>query len=139
MSAPTPRTLRCANSGLYTGAAIMMLAAAIYVFCCKDALWQQLVAAGAAIITPIWAAYYALLRFTVDPGTITRRSMLGTTTISWSELTHAELQEARTHETESCTITLQAGEKNMRISSDLLPLEDVQELARELADCGLLR
>ncbi len=134
---PTYRNLRCANAQLYIAATIMVLAAAIYVLCCKDTLWQQVVAVFATIITPVWAAHYAILRFTVTAEGITRRSLRGTTTLRWAELTSATIQETRNQATESCTIHLQAGAANICISSDLLPLEEVQELAKELRESGL--
>ena len=134
---PTYRTLRCANAQLYVGATILVLAAAIYVLCSKDTLWQQITAVFATIITPVWTAHYALLRYTVTAEGITRRSLRGRTTLRWAELTSASIQETRNHATESCTITLQAGSSSMRISSDLLPLEEVQQLAKELRESGL--
>ena len=115
-----------------------MIGAAVYVLCCKDALWQQIAAVAAAIITPAWAAHYAILRFTVDAAGITRRSMRGSTCIKWAELSSATLQECHNQGTASCTIHLQAGKQKMSISSDLLPLDDVQELAKELRESGLL-
>ena len=135
---PTFRILRCANAQLYIAAAILMIGAAVYVLCCKDALWQQIAAVAAAIITPAWAAHYAILRFTVDAAGITRRSMRGSTCIKWAELSSATLQECHNQGTASCTIHLQAGEQKMSISSDLLALDDVQELAKELRESGLL-
>lgn len=135
---PTYRTLRCANAGLYAAATIMVVAAAIYVLCSKETLWQQMAAVLGAVATPVWAAHYILLRFTVDARGITRRSLLGSITLCWAELTDAQLKETQGQGTESCTICLQAGEKSMRISSDLLPLEEVQELAKELRECGIL-
>lgn len=135
---PTFRIIRCANAQLYIGAAILVLGAAIYVLCCKDALWQQVTAVAAAIITPLWAAHFSALRYTVDATGITRRSLCGTTTLRWDHLTGATLQETSTQGTESCTIHLQAGAVQMKVSSDLLPLETVQELAAELREIGLL-
>ena len=135
---PTDRTLRCANAGLYTGAAIMVVSAAIYVLCSKDTLWQQVTAILAAIITPVWAAHYALLRYIVTPRGITRRSLMGSTTLLWEQLTSTQLQETRTQGTESCSIILQAGSRTLRISSDTLPLDDVQQLAAELSQEGIL-
>ena len=135
---PTFRILRCANATLYIAAAIMMIGAAAYVLCCKDVLWQQIAAIVAAVITPVWAAHYAQLRITVDATGITRRSMLGSSCIKWSELTSATLQERSNQGTASCTIMLQAGHTAMCISSDTLPLEEVQELAEELRKIGLL-
>lgn len=136
---PTYRTLRCANAQLYTGAALLVIASAIYVLCCKDTLWQQVVAVLAALITPLWAAHYAVLRYTVDSTGVTRRSLRGTTTLRWDSLTAATLRETQTQATESCSIDLQAGEQNMTLSSDVLPLDDVKELAEELRQQGILR
>ena len=116
----------------------MMLAAAAYVLCFKEVLWQQIAAVVAAVITPVWAAHYALLRYTVDATGITRRSMLGSSSIKWSELTSATLQERSYQGTASCTIRLQTEHASMSISSDTLPLEDVQNLANELRENGLL-
>ena len=108
---PSFQILRCANAQLYI---------------------------AAAVITPAWAAHYALLRYTVDATGITRRSMLGSTSIKWSELTSATLQESNNQGTASCTIRLQTEHACMSISSDTLPLEDVQNLANELRENGLL-
>lgn len=135
---PEFRTLRCANAHLYLAACIIVLAAAAYVLCCKAPLWQQAAAVLAAIITPAWSAHYLVLRYTVCQSGITRRSLCGTTTLAWAELTTAELQETSSQGTASCTILLQAGAKQLRISSDQLPLEDVQELAAELQQLGII-
>lgn len=135
---PSFRVLRCANAQLYIAATIMVLAAAIYVLCCKDALWQQLTAVGAIIITPAWSACYAALRITVDSTGVTRRAITGSTRINWNELTTATLHTTNTPGTESCCIELSDGKTNITISSDLFPLEEVQELAQELKECNLL-
>lgn len=135
---PTFRILRCANTHLYIAATVMVLGAAAYVLCCKDALWQQVAAVVAALITPAWAACYAALRFTVDAEGITRRSITGTTSLKWAELTQATVTESQNQGTASCTLLLQAGDKSLRISSDVLPLDDVQDLAKELRECGIL-
>lgn len=136
---PEYRVLRCANAALYLGATIMMLGAAAYVLCCKDALWQQIAAIVAAICTPAWAAHYIALRYTVTAEGITRRSLCGSTTLRWAELTQASVSETSSQGAASCSICLQAGEQQMSISSDLLPLEDVQQLAHDLRACNLLQ
>ena len=135
---PTYRIIRCANAQLYIGATLLVLGAAAYVLCCKDALWQQVAAIAAAIITPLWTAFYVGLKYTVDSTGITRRSLVGNTCLKWADLSSATLQESQNQGTASCTILLQAGETSLRISSDLLPLDEVQELARELREIGLL-
>lgn len=136
---PTFRVLRCANAQLYLAASILMLGAAAYVLCCKDALWQQITAVLAAICTPVWAAHFIALRFTVTGQGITRRSLWGTTSLRWADLTAASVSSTSNQGTASCTINLQAGPVSMRISSDLLPLEEVENLAKELEACELLR
>ncbi len=135
---PAFRTLRCANAALYLAASVLVLGAAIYVLCCKDALWQQVAAVAAAIITPVWSIHYIVLSFTITEEGITRRSLLGTTTLQWSEITTATVQETQNQGTASCTIQLESPRGSLRISSDLLPLEDVQDLARELRESGRL-
>ena len=135
---PTYRILRCANAHLYTAATVLVIAAAVYVLCCKDTLWQQIAAAAAAVITPAWAAYYALLRITVTETGVTRRSLTGTTSLSWGDITTATLQETQNQGTASCTILLESAHGTLRLSSDLLPLEEVQELAKELREIGIL-
>lgn len=136
---PSFRTLRCANAPLYFCATLLVLGAAIHVLCCKDELWQQVVAALAALITPLWTAHYIALRFTVTEESITRRSLRGTTSIRWAELTSATLSETQNQGTASCTIHLRAGDKQMTVSSDLLSLEEVEELAKDLKASGILR
>lgn len=135
---PTFRIIRCANAQLYIGATLLVLGAAAYVLCCNDAIWQQVAAIAAAIITPLWTAFYVCLKYTVDSTGITRCSLLGSTSLKWADLSSATLQESQNQGTASCTIQLQAGETSLRISSDLLPLDEVQELARELREIGLL-
>ncbi len=135
---PGFRILRCANAHLYLGASLLVLGAAAYVLCCKDETWQHLTAILAAVCTPLWAAYYIALRYTVNETGITRRGICGTTTLNWAELTSATCTETHNQGTASCTIDLEFGNRKMRISSDLLPLEEVQELAKDLRDSKLL-
>ena len=135
---PEFRIIRCANAQLYIGAAVLVLGSAAYVLCSKDELWQQMVAILAAVCTPLWAAHYAALRYTVTREGITRRSLIGTASIHWADLSNASITETSNQGTASCCIHLQAGTVSMKISSDLLPLEEVQNLAKELRECGLL-
>jgi hypothetical protein len=135
---PTYRTLRCANAQLYLAATVLVAGAAIYVLCCKEPLWQQLTAVAALLFTPLWCAHYLSLSYTITAEGITRRAWGRSTTLRWSELAAAGIQEQQNHGTACCTITLQAGEQSMHISSDLLPLDDVQELAQELRAGNLL-
>ena len=86
---PTFRIIRCANAQLYIGATLLVLGAAAYVLCCKDALWQQVAAIAAAIITPIWTAFYVCLKYTVDSTGITRSSLLGSTDLPVGEIAYA--------------------------------------------------
>ena len=134
----THRTLRCANAYLYLGATILVLGAAVYVFCCKDSLLQQGAAILAALVIPPWAAYYITLQYTVTETGITRHSIYGSSTINWAELTSTDISENDNGGTASCTITLQTDKCRMSISSALLPLDEVQDLAHELRTNNLL-
>ena len=135
---PTFRILRCANAQLYLAATVLVAGAAIYVLCCKDPLWQQLTAVAALLFTPLWCAHYLSLSYTITAEGITRRAWGRSTTLRWSELSSAQVQNTQTPGTESCSILLQAGKRSLSISSDILPLDSVKELAEELRSCGIL-
>ena len=135
---PEFRILRCANAQLYLAATILVAGAGIYVLCCKEELWQLITAVAALICTPLWCAHYLSLSYTITTEGVTRRAWGRSTTLRWAELTTAQVQNTHTPGTESCTITLQAGAKTLLISSDILPLDSVKELAEELKTCGIL-
>ena len=136
----TPRTLRCANAGLYLVFLLVILAATAYVICTRapepaeTIVLLILCAAGL-----LWGSSYILLRYDIDEIGITQRRCGRTRRMAWSNIRHATLRETHHQEIASCTIELQDEKGKMTLSSELLPLEEVQALAEELKQRGILQ
>lgn len=136
----TPRTLRCANAHLYLGFVALILAAATYALFCRDLqgweLWGALAACAAGVA---WGCCYIGLKFELDETGVSRRLFgVRVQRIAWSEATRINVQEARGAEIESCAITVDNGKTTLLLSSDLLPLDDVQRLAADMRKEGLV-
>ncbi len=136
-----PRTLHCANARLHLGFALLVAAAAAYAITRQgaDGL-QQWGAAAAAMASLAWGGYYATLQYVIDTRGITRKLFWHKRQrLEWNALAHAEAQETATQEMSSCSIILTAASgQTMRLSSDLLPLDDMQQLTAEMRAAGLL-
>lgn len=135
----TFRTLRCANAGLYLCATAMVWGAGAYTLWQRHEWWWYAASVGAAVVSFLWGGYYVALRYTVDADGVERRSLFGTRKLLWNELTEARLQERHTEETTSLTIYLHSPAGRMTLSSDLLPPEEVEDLAAEMENAGLLK
>ncbi len=134
------RCLRAANHGFYLGTTVLVLAACTYTLWQGGRpVWQLWLAGLAGLATLLWGASYALLRYLVDAEGVTRRSLFGTRRLLWSELAEATLEEQEGMGTARCTIHLRSRNgAGLALSSDLLPLDAVQELAAELREQGIL-
>lgn len=137
----SPRTLRAANAALYMCLALLVLAAAVYACCIREGLWQQGLALAGGLTALLWAAHYVSLRYTVDAtGVCERRLGRGTRRLPWEELEQAELHHKRMQEVESLTLLLHSKRGfTMRLSSELLSLEAMEELAEEMRRVGILK
>lgn len=136
----TPRTLRCANAGLYLVFLLIILAATAYVICTRTPGTAETV--GLLLLCAaglLWGGSYILLRYEVDETGITRWRCGRTRRMVWSNISHATLRETHQQEIASCTIELQDEKGKITLSSELLPLEDVQALAEELKQRGILQ
>lgn len=136
----TPRTLRCANARLYAGFTLLVLAAAAYAVMGKKAEGLQLWGAVAACAAcSLWGGYYITLKYVADASGVVR-SVFGfqRQRLLWSNLTKAEIRETDSPGVSSCAIILVAGQETMRLSSDLLPLDGVRELAADMRSAGLI-
>lgn len=136
-----PRLIRCANARLYLFLTLLVLAAAAYVGHQPDSsLLQQWGAWAAGLLTLAWGGYYATLQYRTDSRGITRKLFwLNRQRIEWSDITHADVQEESDPETASCTLSLTtASGQRMQLGSDLLPLDEVQQLVAEMRRAGLL-
>ena len=136
----TPRTLRCANAGLYLVFLLIILAATAYVICTRTP--GLIETAGLLLLCTaglLWGGSYILLRYDVDKTGITRWRCGRTRHMAWSNIRRATLRETQQQEVASCTIVLQDETGELTLSSELLPLEDVQALAEELKQRGILQ
>lgn len=132
-ASPAPRTLRCANATLYAGFVFIVWGAAAYVIFFRGVSTAELAcAAVASVASLLWGGYYVLLRYEVDATGISRRILGKGQRLEWKDLTRATLRETRTQETASSVLRLETDSASMELGSDLLSLETVQELAREL-------
>lgn len=137
----TERTIRCANVGMYIAAAVLIWAAAIYVALQPEAsLARQIGGAVAALIAGIWAAHYACLRFIISPVGIEQRALLRPARrIAWADLISAELKETQLQGVAGLTIIFQSTDCSITLSSDVLPLESMEEIVAELREHHYLR
>lgn len=136
----TERTIRCANAGIYIAAAVLIWAAAIYVALQPEAsLIRQIGGGVAAVVSAIWAAHYACLRFIISPAGIEQRALLRPARrIAWADLSSAELKETQLQGVAGLTVIFQSATCNITLSSDVLPLESMEEIVAELREHNYL-
>ncbi len=135
------RSLRAANRGLYLGTTLLVLTACGYTLWRGNRPeWQLWLAGAAALTTLFWGMYYALLRYQVDALGVSRHSFFLTRErILWEELAEATLEQQDSMGTARCAITLRAKNgRSLTLSSDQLPLDEVEQLAAELREQGHL-
>ncbi len=132
------RSLRAANRELYLGTTLLVLGACFYALVCKEVpTWQMGLIALAALTATLWGGYFTLLRYQIDAEGVSR-SLPGCR-ILWEELDHAELEEEHRPGTTRMAIHFCARNgTRLTLSSDLLRLEEVEELADELRRHGYL-
>ena len=133
------RVIRSANFAFYWGCIALVLFACIYVPVTRTLtplVLGSIVSSGVACC--LWGLYYATLRYRVDATGITRCSLFGTKRLLWSALTACDWQETDANSIATCRLTLVTPQQTMVLSSDLLPIEAVQELAADLRTAGYL-
>ena len=136
----TPRTLRAANRTLYLSCVLMVIAACVYVLLTRE--WPdsyRVLTMLAGLGATVWGLYYFLLSYRVDAESVTRRTLFGSKRLLWAQLTAASLEKSDSNGVASVHINLTSPAGEMRLSSDLLTPDDVEELAAELKENGLLR
>ena len=135
------RTLRAANALLYASSVLLVIAAVVYCAVYKEMpAWQLWGGVALSVGATIWGLYYVTLSYRITAEGISHHSYLRChRRLLWSEVERVELEESDAQGVASCHITLypQNG-KPLRISSDVLPLDDVQELVTDLRDMGKL-
>ncbi len=132
------RTLRAANHGLYLSASMMLLLICAYTVWRGAEPWQTRVAAAASLATLLWGGYYAGLRYQVDAEGVSRHTFFTHRRIAWADLSGAELEEHDSQSIAVCRIHLSSPAVNITLSSDVLSLDEVQDLAAEMREKGIL-
>lgn len=133
------RTIRSANFAFYWGCLALVVFACIYVPMTRNlSPWMLAGVAVAGVACCLWGLYYATLCYKVDAEGITRCSLFGEKRLQWQALTECDWQETDANSIASCRLTLVAPQQTMVLSSDLLPLDAVQELAADLRAAGHL-
>lgn len=129
-----PRTLRAANALLYATSTLLVIATVIYCALYKQMPdWQLWVAVVLGVAATVWGLYYVTLNYRITAEGIARRVFLRQTHyMRWVELAQAKITETDHNGVASCTINLTAANgTTISLSSDILHLDDVQELAKE--------
>lgn len=136
-----PRTLRAANALLYGSSVLLVIAAIVYCAFYKSMpTWQIWMAIFLGCAATVWGLYYVTLNYKITNEGISRHLYLRCTQrLNWREIERAELQQTDAGGIATCTILLhpQSG-PSMRLSSDILPLDDMEELISDLRNISLL-
>lgn len=136
----SPRTLRCANAAMYAVITLIVIAATVYVWCTEARMARCIAATAAALTSTVWALYYVLLRFRVDAQGIVEYNLFRRPRrIDWAELTSARLEEVQLQGIAGLTIILESPSTTITISSRVLSMDAVEELADELRSAAILR
>ncbi len=135
------RTIRPANALMYASSVLLIIAATIYCAIYKELpawqLWGAVVLSAAATV---WGLYYVTLCYHISAEAISRRVYFRRThSLPIADITQATLDETDANGIASCQITLNTSAgTTLRLSSDVLNVDDVQELAEDLRALGLL-
>lgn len=130
--------LRPANCALYITATLLILATAAYSLAVHLVWYRQLAAVLAVLIALPWGGHYALLRYELTEHGITRKGLFGSKHIPWGEGTALSLHEEHTQETSRLNLRITRGEDSMELTSDILPLDKMEELVDDLRSRGAL-
>lgn len=133
-------TLHSGNRHLYLGMSILVIAASIYSLSKEGSLfYEQGIAIAAIIITLIWGGYFYILRYRVDEEGVSK-SILKSRKLSWEQISEIQLDEQESAGSISCTVTFHSadGSKPIKLSSELIHIEEMHMLIDELRAAGKL-
>lgn len=134
------RTLHCANGTLYLLMSLAVLGCAAWGLASGrlTETWQIAGAALAAITALLWGGAYALLRWEIGPEGISR-CLLRRRFYPWQSLKEAHAWQSEQNSISTCTLKLRFEEGELELSSQLLPLEELEQLCEELAAAGIIQ
>ncbi len=135
----SPLSFYPANRALYISMSLSTFAiCSYYIYAGTESSYQFYTAIAAAIGIFIWGGYFARLRFIVDDNGVSRRA-LTTKRLDWNEIKDIKLTDSAAFGMASCKLIFSAtNDRSMEISSDILDLESVQDLVKELRVQGKL-
>lgn len=124
---------------MYAAITLLVVAATIYVWCTEPQSTRSIIATVAAGGAVIWALHYIFLRYRIDADGVSEHGVLRRTkSIRWSDVTEAKLEEVQLQGIAGLTIIIQSADTTIDISSKVLSMEAVEELAEELKTAGIL-
>ena len=135
----TPRTIRAANRMLYLSCVLMVIGACVYTLLTRELL--PIYVAGiilAGYIATLWGLRYFVLSYRIDAQGVTCTGLLGRKHLAWEQISHASLQKTDSNGVASVQIILRSPETELCLSSELLTPDDVEDLASELKEKGIL-
>lgn len=135
-----PQTLRAANAGLYIGCVLFVIFACIYVTLTRDCSTPALcgiMAAGG--LCSLWGIHYAVLSYKVDAEGLTHRTLWRKSRMLWQEVTGVCYTETDAAGVASCRLVLSSPKLTLTLSSEVLSLDAVRDLAQDLHRCGILK
>lgn len=126
---------------MYAAIALLVVAADIYVWYTEAANMPRCIAATVAtLLAVLWALHYILLRYRIDTEGVSEHALFRRTRhILWAEITAARTEEVQLQGIAGLTITMESPTTAISISSKVLALETVEELAEELKSAGILK
>lgn len=125
---------------MYAAITLLVVAATIYVWCTEPQSTRSILSTVAAGVAVIWALYYIFLRYCIDANGISEHGLLRRTkSIRWNDVTEAKLEELQLQGIAGLTIIIQSQDTTITVSSKVLSMEAVEELAEELKTAGILR
>lgn len=136
MTPMSERTLRCANGSLYMLMGCCVAGCVVFAGCSGRWAWWYVVAVGALGLA--WGAYYGTLRWRVDSEGVETACLGRRRRYAWQQLAHAECASGDQAGVGYCRIVLKFREGEVRLSSELIDLEEVEKLRDELISAGIL-
>ena len=133
------RTLHCANGALYLIMSLAVAACAAWAIASGRicTAWQVGAVVLATLAALVWGGFYALLRWEVGPEGISR-CLLRRRFYPWHSLKAARTHRSDRNGVATCTLELCFAEGELELSSQLLPLEALEQLRDDLAAAGLM-
>ncbi|MFI3242997.1 MAG: hypothetical protein R3Y56_01945 [Akkermansia sp.] len=141
------RNYHCVNRLLYATSSLLVVAVCVYVlhqqswaqmFELSSGNYQNLLALVAIFVTLLWGGYFLVLRYRVDEQGVSKR-ILSNKHLSWDEIADIDLSEMEQGGQAQLKLSFKASDgRAIVISSELLALEQMEELIADLREAGKL-